>query len=356
MSISAENIPATSKTLIQEGKVIVLKATPIPEPGENEILIRTRAIGVNPIDATAHRLFPSEGAYIGCDLTGEVVKLGPNLQVNLKVGDRVGASVAGNSVSGRGAFSEYVKTFSDLVWKIPGTFSFEQAAAIGTPLNTAFQALYGVKELGLTQRFGSAPAKGTDETWIFIYGGSSGVGQFGIQLAKLSGYRVVTVASPRNHEFLRGLGADAVYDYKDPNVIKKVKDRTGNKISHVLDTVAGSNTQLASVKILAEDKPGKVLIVLPHAEGIQDVRKDVQITMINMFTTYGFGYGPLGPDEDARRALSAFLQKVPGLVGDGKLKHIPVKKFDGGLDKVVSDGFDYIAKGKVSAEKLVFTV
>ena len=79
-------------------------------------------------------------------------------------------------------------------------------------LNTAFQALYGAKEFGFPKRFDSPPAKGTDETWIFIYGGSSGVGQFGIQLAKLSGYKVVTVASPRNHEFVRGLGADEVFD------------------------------------------------------------------------------------------------------------------------------------------------
>ena len=109
-----------------------------------------------------YKLFPSEGAYIGCDLTGEVVKLGSNLKVGLKVGDRVGASVAGgkysrcpvyptgkfadfqnlyslDAVSGRGAFSEYVKTFSDLVWKIPeGTFSFEQAVAVGTPWVSRF--------------------------------------------------------------------------------------------------------------------------------------------------------------------------------------------------------------------------
>jgi NADPH:quinone reductase-like Zn-dependent oxidoreductase len=81
-------------------------------------------------------------------------------------------------------------------------------------LNTAFQALYGARELGLTQRFDSASLKGADETWIFIYGGSTGVGQFAIQLAKLSGYKVVTVASPRNHEFLRSLGADAVFDVR----------------------------------------------------------------------------------------------------------------------------------------------
>ena len=78
--------------------------------------------------------------------------------------------------------------------------------------------------------------------------------------------------------------------------------------------------------------------------------------MINLFTSYGFGYGDKGPNEEGRRALAAFLLKVPGLVKDGKLKNIPVKKFDGGLDKVVSDGFDYIAKGKVSAEKIVYEV
>ena len=76
--------------------------------------------------------------------------------------------------------------------------------------------------------------------------------------------------------------------------------------------------------------------------------------MINLFTSYGHGYGDQPPNEQGRRALGAFLQKVPGLIQAGKLKNIPVKKFDGGLDKVVSDGFDYIAKGKVSAEKIVY--
>lgn len=78
--------------------------------------------------------------------------------------------------------------------------------------------------------------------------------------------------------------------------------------------------------------------------------------MINIFCSYGFGYGPVGPDENARRVLSEFLQKVPGFIKDGKLKHIPVKKLDGGLEKVVSDGYEYIASGKVSAEKIVFVV
>ena len=79
-------------------------------------------------------------------------------------------------------------------------------------LNTAFQALYGAKELNLNQHLDSAPSTEAENTWVFVYGGSSGVGQFGIQLAKLSGYKIVTVASPRNHKFLKELGADAVFD------------------------------------------------------------------------------------------------------------------------------------------------
>ena len=83
---------------------------------------------------------------------------------------------------------------------------------MATRLTTAFQALFGVHELGLTQGFDSGSSQGTEETWVFIYGGSTGVGQFAIQLAKLSGYKVVSVASPRNHELLRRLGADAAFD------------------------------------------------------------------------------------------------------------------------------------------------
>ena len=61
-------------------------------------------------------------------------------------------------------------------------------------------------------------------------------------------------------------------------MIKKVKGAAGNKIYHVLDTVAVGDTQFTSVKVLAEDKPGKVVTLLPLSEGVQDVRKDSQVT------------------------------------------------------------------------------
>lgn len=60
-------------------------------------------------------------------------------------------------------------------------------------------------------------------------------------------------------------------------MIKKVKDAAGNTISHVFDSISTKDTQLVSVKVLAEDRPGRVALVLPLAEGIQDIRKDVQL-------------------------------------------------------------------------------
>ena len=77
-------------------------------------------------------------------------------------------------------------------------------------LNTAFQALYGSRALNLVQPFDPAPLQG--ETWIFIYGGNTSVALYAIQLAKLSGYKVATVASPRNHELVLSYGADVVFD------------------------------------------------------------------------------------------------------------------------------------------------
>ena len=75
-----------------------------------------------------------------------------------------------------------------------------------------------------------------------------------------------------------------------------------------------------------------------------------------IFSAYGFEFKPFGLDDDNRRELSEFLQNVPSLVKGGKIRTVPVKKFQGGLEKVYSDGYKYLADGKVSAEKVVFAL
>lgn len=357
MSHPTAHVPATCKALVevQEGQNIALEEVPVPELGENEVLIKVKAVCLNPGDLRALRMYPANGAFVGSDLSGEVVKLGPNLQNDIRVGDVVGASVTGGVESGRGAFAEYAKAYSDIVWKVPeGTYSFEEVAATGVPLNTAFQGLYGSRSLKLAQPFGPTAVQG--ETWIFIYGGSTSVGLYMIQLAKLSGYKVVTVASPRNHDLLKSYGADAVFDYRDSDMIQKVKAATGDTIQVVIDTVSEKETQFTAIKALAEGAPGRLLVILPLVEGISDIRSDVQVMFMIVYSAYGFQYGPYGLNDDDRRELAAFLQKVPGLVREGKLKPAPVKKLGGGLEHVFSDGYKYLADGKVSAERVVFAL
>jgi len=79
-------------------------------------------------------------------------------------------------------------------------------------------------------------------------------------------------------------------------------------------------------------------------------------TVTIIFDAYGFEFQSYGISDDDRRELSVFLQKVPSLIRDGKLKPTPIKKFGGGLDKVYSDGFKYFSEGKVSAERVVFAL
>lgn len=86
---------------------------------------------------------------------------------------------------------------------------FKATQARGFSLYTSIQVFYGPRTLRIPQPGDETPAAGT---WLFIYGGSSSVGQYAIQLAKLSGYKVATVASPHNHELVKNFGADVVFD------------------------------------------------------------------------------------------------------------------------------------------------
>ena len=162
-------------------------------------------------------------------------------------------------------------------------------------------------------------------------------------------------------------------------MIQKVKAATGDKIHVALDTISEEQTQFTAMKVLAEGVPGRLLIILQAAEGISDVRKDVEVicsfpfspsctltktsndkptffTVTIIFSAYGFEFKPFGLNDDDRRELSEFLQNVPSLVKDRKFKTVPVKKFEGGLEKVCSDGYKYLADGRVSGEKVVFAL
>lgn len=99
------------------------------------------------------------------------------------------------------------------------------------------------------------------------------VGQSLIQLAHASGYKVVATASPRNFNLVKALGADKVFDYKDPEVVSKIKKATGNSLTKAVDAIAVLDSQRICAESLGP-KGGRVMLVQSAQEAATQ-RKDV---------------------------------------------------------------------------------
>ncbi|KAI0748384.1 GroES-like protein [Daedaleopsis nitida] len=352
MSSSA---PQTMKAVvIEEGHRVSIKDHPVPPLEDNDVLIKTVSVAQNPTDWKHVDFVGVPGSILGCDFSGIVAKVGKNVST-LKVGDHVAGFVHGAQFPDEGAFAEYVKTPADLVWVVPeNTISHDEAATLGCAFWTAVQALYHPTRLGLVE----PPAKTSGDEWILVYGGSSAVGQCLVRLAALSGYKVISTASPRNFDLVKSLGATEVFDYKDPEVVSKIKKATGDSITKAVDAISEKSSQGITAEALSP-KGGDVILVLGPASDATS-RTDVKFKPTLVYTalgrafTFGSGAHYAVSDED-RTHMAAFLKKLPKLVQDGAVKPLPIKLWEGGL-AAVPDGLQHMREGKVSAEKIVYRV
>ncbi|GJJ16139.1 hypothetical protein Clacol_010419 [Clathrus columnatus] len=355
--------------LVHEDKKVEVQEIPVPLIDDDEVLIKVHAVAQNPTD------WKQPQTIIGCDFSGTVVKLGNTAEVQglVKIGDHVAGFLQGGTYTDRGAFAEYVKTPADLVWRVPrGTLTHEEAATMGCGLWTAVQALYHPDRLGLIE----PPSKTEQNEWIFIQGGSSefykllplgkdsdfiiqaSVGQYAIQLAHASGYKVATVASSHNHNLVKNLGADIVFDYKSPTVITDIKSATGDNIHIALDAFSTPESQQLTTNILAPGK-GKIILILGIDETSKNMRPDVEFQGTLIYTALGkeFSYGKTvyHASESDRGHMASFLPKISALVESGDLRPNKVKLWEGGLS-AVNEGFEYMQAGNVSGIKIVYRV
>lgn len=176
--------------------------SPAP-PGGGEVLVRVRAAGVNPLDwkirsGRMRLILPARFPLVlGFDAAGEVEAIGPEV-TRFAPGDPVFGSVSG----GRGAYAQFALAREAHLMPVPEGFSFEEAAALPGSGLTALQALRDRGELARGER-------------VLIHGAAGGVGHFAVQIARALGAQVTAVASGRNQDFLRELGADRTIDYEE---------------------------------------------------------------------------------------------------------------------------------------------
>lgn len=186
---------------------------PDPVPGPREALVRVRACGINPIDTYIRSgavAMPLPRPFIvGCDLAGEVLAVGDDV-ATLRPGMRVWGSNQG-LLGRQGTFAELAAVEERWLYPTPDGVGDREAAAAALVSITA--------HLGLVDHAAVAPG----ET-VFVNGGSGGVGSAVVQIARALGGRVLaTAGTAAKREAVVRLGAEAVFDYRRPDLVEAVR-------------------------------------------------------------------------------------------------------------------------------------
>ncbi|MBM7636669.1 NADP-dependent oxidoreductase [Streptococcus saliviloxodontae] len=193
-----------------------------PKPKADEILVKVKAAGVNPVDnmitaGDVKLIVPYDlPLTAGNEFAGIVEETGSQV-TQFKAGDRVYARMP---LEKTGAFAEYLTISEKEVALIPDYLTFEEAATVPLTALTAYQALDLLKvEAGKT---------------IFISGGTGGFGAVAIPLAKAHGLKVITNGGARNEARVRELGVDQFIDYQKEDYTKVLSN-----VDYVIDTLGG---------------------------------------------------------------------------------------------------------------------
>jgi NADPH:quinone reductase-like Zn-dependent oxidoreductase len=206
-----------------QGPVLIATELPQPEPGEGELLIRVRAVGVTHAELdwypTTHAKdgTPRKGTVPGHEFSGVIAALGKNTN-----GFEVGQDVYGMSDwFVNGAIAEFCVTQPHSIAPKPTTLTHEAAATVPIGALTAWQGLFEHAKMQPGER-------------VLVQGGAGAVGLFAVQLAHQRSAHVIATASQKNLQLVAELGADEVIDYR----ASRFEDRSG-KVDVVFDTAGG---------------------------------------------------------------------------------------------------------------------
>lgn len=236
-----------------------------PVPQKGEVLVKVRAISINPVDtktregkALYNTLKESAPVIVGWDISGEVVAVGDEVTY-FKEGDEVFGMV---NFPGHGkAYAEYVAAPEKHLAHKPANISHHEAAAATLAALTAWQVLVHEAGIKAGQR-------------VLIHAAAGGVGHFAVQIAAYFKATVIGTASARNHDFLRTMGANEQIDYHKYKVEDVVMDA-----DIVLDSLGEENTR-RSLATLRDG--GKIISILGGAtEAVQAAAKERNIEAKN---------------------------------------------------------------------------
>jgi len=329
-----------------------LGTRPIPVPGSRQVLVKNLAVALNPVDnyiqqryIFAERLdYP---AVTGADGAGEIVELGDGV-TGWSTGDKVLYQSFWSS--DRATFQEYTVADALSIARIPPNLTFDQAATVPSGIATAAIGFYHKKsarggaelvapwEVGGRGKYVGQPA--------LVIGGSSSVGQFALQFAKLSGFDpIITTASKRNEVYCKAAGVTHLIDYKEvpyANLAAAITDIVGSSgVPLVYDAISIPESQQAGWAALAPK--GSIVVTLQPVVG-----KPGEEAENGKRTVWVYG---MGNEDENLDFFVRLISVLPGLLESGDIKPNNIEVLEGGLAGI-KDGLVRLAQG-ASAVKFV---
>lgn len=232
---------------VGDPEVLIPASLPVPTQAIGEVLVKVSAAGVNSIDAKtragrgAAGLIREYPAILGVDFCGTIER--PAFDAHpLQPGDAVYGMVPMPRLSG--SYAEYLTVPVVAIARAPRRLTPVQAAAVPCAALTAWGCIVTVGKVEASQR-------------VLVHAAAGGVGHFAVQFAKRAGAHVVATASERNADWLMGLGADEVIDYRST----RFEDATGD-IDLVVDLI-GNVQDETGVRSLTAMRSAGLLINVP---------------------------------------------------------------------------------------------
>ena len=361
----------STKSKLEVGKA------PYTSPGEGEIVIRNRAVAINPVDWALAQIaiinkmvapWAKPPSVLGEDLAGEVAEVGAGV-TRFKVGDRVLAFAAGGNENrnraAEGAFQLYVVALAHMASPIPVAMSYEDAAVLPLGLSTAACGLFQKDFLALQHP--SADAAPTGKT-LLVWGGATSVGCNAIQLAVNAGYEVFTTASPRNFDYLKSLGAAEVFDYRRTTVVQDIIAAFKGKTCAGALAIATGSTGFC-IDIVAASKGDKFVAVAAGPISLTELVSGVSMLRLmpgmmasNLSNAVKSRIGGVrtkfiwgGSLVDNEVGPAVYVDFLPSALADGRFVAAPPAEIVGAGLAAIEQGFEVQKKG-MSARKVVVSL
>ncbi|KAM6124114.1 quinone oxidoreductase [Pterocles gutturalis] len=261
----------------------------VPEPRDNQVLIKVRACGVNPVEtyirSGSYARKPALPYTPGTDVAGVVEGVGEQVTA-FKKGDRVFTT---GTISG--GYADYAVAAADRVFPLSDKLDFKQGAAIGIPYFTAYRAL-----------FQKGRAKAGER--VLVHGASGGVGIATCQIARACGLKVLgTAGTEEGMSMVLRSGAHQVFNHREANYLDKIKEHTGMEGVDIIVEMLSNINLAADLQLLSCG--GRVMVV--GCRGPVEINprdtmsKESSIIGVSLF---------LATEEERRECASALLDGI----------------------------------------------